>query len=64
VRELRRLLVVPGIVAVGVRVTSSVSKKTSYVVVGGDPGSKHDKARELGVACVDEDAFRALLQAP
>jgi DNA ligase (NAD+) len=48
----------------GGRVTSSVSKKTSYVVVGGDPGSKHDKARELGVACVDEDAFRALLQAP
>ncbi|MGD8898076.1 MAG: helix-hairpin-helix domain-containing protein, partial [Acidobacteriota bacterium] len=45
----------------GGRVTSSVSKKTSYVVVGRDPGSKADKARELGLDVVDETAFRALL---
>jgi DNA ligase (NAD+) len=45
----------------GGRVTSSVSKKTSYVVVGRDPGSKADKARELGLDVVDEAAFRALL---
>jgi DNA ligase (NAD+) len=46
----------------GGRVTSSVSKKTSVVVVGEDPGSKHDKAQDLGVRCVDEAAFRKLLE--
>jgi DNA ligase (NAD+) len=45
----------------GGRVTAGVSKKTSIVVVGKDPGSKHDKARELGVRCLDEQAFRELL---
>jgi DNA ligase (NAD+) len=45
----------------GGRVTSNVSKKTSVVVVGKDPGSKHDKARELGVRCVDEEGFKAML---
>jgi DNA ligase (NAD+) len=47
----------------GGRVTSSVSKKTSYVVVGKDPGSKHDKALELGVECLTEKAFAELLGA-
>jgi len=45
----------------GGRVTSSVSKKTSVVVVGRDPGSKADKARELKLRVVDEKAFVALL---
>ena len=47
--------------ALGAKVTSSVSKKTSYVVVGGDPGSKRDKAEKLGVTQLDETAFNQLL---
>jgi DNA ligase (NAD+) len=46
----------------GGRVTSSVSKKTAYVVAGRDPGSKLDKAKELGVSHVDEQGFRDLLE--
>jgi DNA ligase (NAD+) len=46
----------------GGKVTSSVSKKTSYVVVGASPGSKFAKAEQLGVATLDEAAFRGLLE--
>ena len=45
----------------GGKSTSSVSKKTSYVVVGDSPGSKYDKAIELGVPVLDEAAFVKLL---
>ena len=45
----------------GGRVTASVSKKTDYVVVGTDPGSKHEDAKRLRVPTLDEKAFQALL---
>jgi DNA ligase (NAD+) len=45
----------------GARVSGSVSKKTSFVVVGDEAGSKLDKARKLGIETLDEDAFRALI---
>jgi DNA ligase (NAD+) len=45
----------------GGKVSSSVSKLTSFVVVGSDPGSKHDKARSLGVTILSEDDFEKLL---
>jgi DNA ligase (NAD+) len=48
----------------GGRVTSSVSKKTSVVVVGEDAGSKQEKAKELGVASIDEAEFRRRLGIP
>jgi DNA ligase (NAD+) len=45
----------------GGKVSGSVSRKTSYVVVGAEAGSKLDKAKDLGVPTLDEDAFRALI---
>ncbi|KUI18082.1 DNA ligase (NAD(+)) LigA [Mycolicibacterium acapulense] len=50
------------IVARGGKAAGSVSKKTAYVVAGDSPGSKYDKAVELGVPILDEDGFSRLLQ--
>ncbi|RMG28464.1 MAG: NAD-dependent DNA ligase LigA [Gammaproteobacteria bacterium] len=49
--------------ALGARVSGSVSRRTDYVVVGESPGSKYDRARELGVPMLDETAFLELLSA-
>ncbi|MDX1431991.1 MAG: NAD-dependent DNA ligase LigA [Gammaproteobacteria bacterium] len=48
--------------AAGARIVSSVSKKTDFVVAGSDPGSKYDKASELGVEIIDEREFRRRLK--
>jgi DNA ligase (NAD+) len=45
----------------GGKVTDSVSKNTSYLVLGENPGSKAEKARALGVAVLDEDALRKMV---
>ncbi|MCP2622373.1 NAD-dependent DNA ligase LigA [Mycolicibacterium smegmatis] len=50
------------IIARGGKAAGSVSKKTAYVVAGDAPGSKYDKAVELGVPVLDEDGFRRLLE--
>ena len=46
----------------GGKVTGSVSKKTDYVVAGADPGSKYEKAVELGIAILDEAGLLQLLE--
>ena len=45
----------------GAKVTGSISKKTDFVVCGENPGSKYDKAQQLGIAILDEEAFLKLL---
>jgi DNA ligase (NAD+) len=48
--------------SLGAKVTGSVSKSTDYVVVGEEPGSKFDKAKQLGVSILDEAAISKLLK--
>ena len=47
--------------ALGGHVTGSVSKKTDYLLAGAEPGSKLDKAKELGVKTIGESEFRKML---
>jgi DNA ligase (NAD+) len=58
-----RLAAARAVERLGGKVTSTVSRQTSYVVVGADPGTKLDKARRLGVPEPDEAAFLALIMA-
>lgn len=46
----------------GGRVSSSVSSKTDYVLAGKDPGSKLEKAKELGIKIIDEEEFERMLE--
>ncbi|WP_324715618.1 NAD-dependent DNA ligase LigA [Carboxydochorda subterranea] len=55
-REVQQLLQ-----SLGAQVSDSVSKKTDYVIAGESPGSKLDKARELGVQVLDEESFYRML---
>ena len=50
------------IISRGGRAAGSVSKKTDYVVVGANAGSKETKARDLGLRILDEDGFKELLE--
>jgi DNA ligase (NAD+) len=48
--------------SLGARVVSSVSKATDYVVAGADPGSKYEKAKDLGVKILNETEFVELMR--
>ncbi len=48
--------------SLGAKVSSSVSKKTNYLLVGKEPGSKYDKAVELGVKIINEEEFNQMIK--
>ncbi|OGR85314.1 MAG: hypothetical protein A2901_04540 [Elusimicrobia bacterium RIFCSPLOWO2_01_FULL_54_10] len=52
------------VTALGARASSSVSKKTDYVVVGASPGSKAEKAQKLGVRVLTEREFKKIIENP
>ena len=47
--------------SMGAKTASSVSKKVDFVVVGEDPGSKFDKAKELGIKTLTEEEFKKVV---
>jgi DNA ligase (NAD+) len=48
--------------AAGGTVSGSISKRTDFVVVGDEPGSKYKKAKDLGLSCINESQLLALLR--
>ena len=60
-QTMTREAAIEAIERLGGKVAGSVSKKTTAVVVGADPGTKADKAQALGIPVLDEDAFRQLV---
>jgi DNA ligase (NAD+) len=61
-RDLSRDQAIAAVQERGGKVTGSVSKKTGFVVVGADPGSKYDKAVQVKVPILDDDGLRVLLE--
>jgi DNA ligase (NAD+) len=61
-RDLSRDQAIAAVQERGGKVTGSVSKKTGFVVVGADPGSKYDKAVQAKAPILDDDGFRTLLE--
>ena len=47
--------------SLGAKVTESVTKKTNYVLLGENPGSKYDKAKELGITIISEEEYEELV---
>ena len=61
-RDLSRDQAIAAVQERGGKVTGSVSKKTGFVVVGADPGSKYDKAVQVKAPILDDDGFRVPLE--
>ena len=47
--------------SLGAKVSGSVSKKTAYVLIGDEPGSKYDKAKELNISIINEEEFESMI---